>query len=74
MQDLLTDLTIMQNQKMKALNKCGIILILFFISSISSAQIKNGVIMFERKTNLLKKYESPESQRWLRGEKVKIDR
>lgn len=30
--------------------------------------------MFERKTNLLKKYESPESQRWLRGEKVKIDR
>ena len=64
----------MQNQKMKASNKCGFILILFFISSISSAQIKNGVIMFERKTNLLKKYESPESQRWLRGEKVKIDR
>ena len=39
-----------------------------------SAQITHGVILFERKTNLLKKYDSPESQRWLRGEKVKIDR
>jgi GLPGLI family protein len=39
-----------------------------------SGQITNGVILFERKTNLLKKYDSPESQRWLRGEKVKIDR
>ena len=37
-------------------------------------QITHGVILFERKTNLLKKYDSPESQRWLRGEKVKIDR
>jgi GLPGLI family protein len=39
-----------------------------------SGQITHGVILFERKTNLLKKYKSPESQRWLRGEKVKIDR
>ena len=39
-----------------------------------SGQITHGVILFERKTNLLKKYDSPESQRWLRGEKVKIDR
>lgn len=39
-----------------------------------SAQVTHGVILFERKTNLLKKYDSPESQRWLRGEKVKIDR
>ena len=41
---------------------------------IINGQITHGVILFERKTNLLKKYNSPESQRWLRGEKVKIDR
>ena len=41
---------------------------------IINGQITHGVILFERKTNLLKKYDSPESQRWLRGEKVKIDR
>ena len=41
---------------------------------IIKGQITHGVILFERKTNLLKKYDSPESQRWLRGEKVKIDR
>ena len=41
---------------------------------LTNGQITHGVILFERKTNLLKKYDSPESQRWLRGEKVKIDR
>ena len=40
---------------------------------LTNGQITHGVILFERKTNLLK-YNSPESQRWLRGEKVKIDR
>ena len=40
----------------------------------TNGQITHGVILFERKTNLLKKYDSPESQRWLRGEKIKIDR
>ena len=50
---------------------------LFFVFSCTlslSGQIKSGVILFERKTNLLKKYKTPESQRWLRGEKTKIDR
>ena len=50
--------------------------ILLFITNLSTAwaQITHGEILYERKTNLLKKYKSPESQRWLRGEKVKIDR
>ena len=50
---------------------------LFFIFSCTlslNGQIKSGIILFERKTNLLKKYKTPESQRWLRGEKTKIDR
>tara|TARA_Y100001954_G_scaffold57800_1_gene62430 strand:+ start:326 stop:1045 length:720 start_codon:yes stop_codon:yes gene_type:complete len=50
---------------------------LFFVIGYTlsiTGQIKSGVILFERKTNLLKKYKSPESQRWLRGEKTKIDR
>ena len=47
---------------------------LFLNLQIINGQITHGVILFERKTNLLKKYDSPESQRWLRGEKVKIDR
>ena len=53
------------------------IISLFFVSSISLSlfgQIKSGVILYERKTNLLKKYKTAESQRWLRGEKTKIDR
>lgn len=49
-------------------------LIFLFNIQYSNGQITHGVILFERKTNLLKKYNSPESQRWLRGEKVKIDR
>ena len=48
--------------------------IFLFNIQYSNGQITHGVILFERKTNLLKKYDSPESQRWLRGEKVKIDR
>ena len=48
--------------------------IFLFNIQLSNGQITHGVILFERKTNLLKKYDSPESQRWLRGEKVKIDR
>ena len=59
---------------MQAFIKYTSILILLFTIGTSSAQIKNGVIMFERKTNLLKKYKTEESQRWLRGEKVNIDR
>jgi GLPGLI family protein len=48
--------------------------IFLFNIQLTNCQITHGVILFERKTNLLKKYDSPESQRWLRGEKVKIDR
>ena len=48
--------------------------IFLFNIQITNGQITHGLILFERKTNLLKKYDSPESQRWLRGEKVKIDR
>ena len=53
------------------------IISLFFVFSITLplfGQIKSGVILYERKTNLLKKYKTAESQRWLRGEKTKIDR
>lgn len=53
-----------------------IILSILFIFQLSNkyAQITHGVILFERKTNLLKKFKNTEQQRWLRGEKVKIDR
>ena len=53
------------------------IISLFFVFSINLSlfgQLKSGVILYERKTNLLKKYKTAESQRWLRGEKTKIDR
>jgi len=50
------------------------ILLLVLNFSFASGQITHGVILFERKTNLLKKYKTPESQRWLRGEKMKVDR
>ncbi len=59
---------------MPVLIKYTSILFLFFAFESYSAQITNGVIMFERKTNLIKKYKTEESQRWLRGEKVNIDR
>ncbi len=50
----------------------SIFLILQF--SYQYAQITHGSILFERKTNLLKKFKNTDQQRWLRGEKVKIDR
>ena len=50
------------------------ILFLVLNFSFANGQITHGVILFERKTNLLKKYKTPESQRWLRGEKMKVDR
>ena len=51
-----------------------LILTLVLNTNINLGQITHASILYERKTNLLKKYKSPESQRWLRGEKVKIDR
>ena len=59
---------------MRASNKFIGILTLILFSNIIFGQIKSGVILYERKTNLLKKYKTAESQRWLRGEKTKIDR
>ena len=50
------------------------VILLILNINVTSGQITHGVILYERKTNLLKKYKSPESRRWLRGEKVKIDR
>lgn len=47
---------------------------LFFLFQLGYGQVTHGAILYERKTNLLKKYKSAESQRWLRGEKTKIDR
>tara|TARA_Y100000385_G_scaffold175925_1_gene181794 strand:+ start:3483 stop:4202 length:720 start_codon:yes stop_codon:yes gene_type:complete len=58
------------NQFVKKL--LSIILVLSF--NCHYAQITHGSILFERKTNLLKKFKDPNQQRWLRGEKVKIDR
>ena len=55
------------------IKKISVILLILNIN-ITLGQITHGVILYERKTNLLKKYKSPESRRWLRGEKVKIDR
>ena len=59
---------------MKNLTKTIVFIYLLLNIVEFSGQITHGVILFERKTNLLKKYKSQESQRWLRGEKVKIDR
>ena len=50
------------------------VILLILNINITLGQITHGVILYERKTNLLKKYKSPESRGWLRGEKVKIDR
>jgi len=52
----------------------NILIFLFIQLSFGYSQITHGEILFERKTNLLKKYKTPDQQRWLRGEKIKIDR
>ena len=36
-------------------------------------QLKSGVITYERKVNLLKKFENSRSKKWLGDEKVKLD-
>ncbi len=45
--------------------------IIFIQSSIG--QLSNGVITYERKTNLLKKYKKEDTRKWLDGKKIKID-
>ena len=59
---------------MKLSIKLLLLIMLYFQCSVKYTQITHGTILFERKTNLLKKYKDPNQQRWLRGEKVKIDR
>ena len=54
--------------------KISLSILLVLQLSCQYAQITHGSILFERKTNLLKKFKNTEQQRWLRGEKVKIDR
>ena len=48
-------------------------LMLLFISFSGISQITSGKIVFERRTNLWKKFSSENSRRWLDGKKVKID-
>ena len=48
--------------------------LLFFVASSAFGQLKSGVIIFERKTNLLKKYKNEQSRKWLGDKKVKIDK
>ena len=47
--------------------------LLFLVFSSAFGQLKTGVIVFERKTNLLKKYPKEETKKWLNGKKMKID-
>lgn len=47
-----------------------LLLCCFFNITVISAQITSGKIIYERKTNLLKKFKDPGTQRWL-GEKNK---
>lgn len=47
------------------MNKLIPFLFLFFISISSFGQIKEGVIQFDRRINLFKKFPSPETQKWL---------
>jgi GLPGLI family protein len=48
--------------------------LLLFVLSTGIGQMKSGVIIFERKTNLLKKYDNEQSRKWLGDKKVKIDK
>ena len=50
------------------------LLLLILIASSAFGQMKSGVIIFERKTNLLKKYKNEQSRKWLGDKKVKIDK
>ena len=39
----------------------------------SLAQLKSGIISYERKVNLLKKYKSSQSKKWIGDQKIKLD-
>ena len=51
-------------------------IILFLLSAFIApvfGQLKSGVITYERKINLLKKYKTEQSRKWIGDKKVKID-
>ncbi len=55
------------------IKKYSILVCLLIFSSATFAQITSGRIVFERKTNLEKKFDNPRMKEWLRGNKSKID-
>ena len=50
-----------------------IIGLLSFNKSCGTGQIRSGKIVFERRTNLLKKYSDSRMKAWLKDKKIKID-
>ena len=56
-----------------SINKILLIIFLFLSITQVVGQITNGIIVYERKTNLFKKYTKKEMREWLRGKKTKID-
>ena len=50
-----------------------IIVLLGLISLTGTGQIRSGKIVFERRTNLLKKYSDSRMKAWLKDKKIKID-
>ena len=50
-----------------------IIGLLILISLAGTGQIRSGKIVFERRTNLLKKYSDSRMKAWLKDKKIKID-
>ena len=44
-----------------------------FLSMSGVSQVNSGKIVFERKTNLLKKYTDDRMKAWLKDKKLKID-
>ena len=59
--------------KVAGINKIGVILCLLVISFSSFGQITSGRIVFERKTNLEKKFTDERMKQWLRGNTSKTD-
>ncbi len=60
-------------EKVAGIKKIGVsmLFLAFFVSA--KAQITSGRIVFERKTNLEKKFTDERIKEWLRGNKTKID-
>ena len=50
-----------------------ILVLLVLITLAGTGQIRSGKIVFERRTNLLKKYSDNRMKAWLKDKKIKID-